>query len=343
MSGAANDATYSVQRFRGGFALVWRGPRDEADPTIVRHRRRLDAQDRQSAEAEARTIWEGADNSPWTVGRIMTAYLATIAHKPSHGRRKDAWKAMKTFWENVDPAMIDEPMAKKYRSTRQVGDATARYELMQLSTALNWAVEARKIDTRRAVWLPSTPERKTRHLTRAEFKRFFAAVKADHARVYVQIGLYTVARPTAILELTWDRVDFMRRRIDFTPPGHVRTAKRRTVVSIGDILLAALQDAYKVRTCTHVIERGGAPVKCIKKAFQAASERSGVHATPYTLRHTGAVWAAEGGVSMPELAQMMGHDDDRTTQKHYAVFSPEHLKGVVDAIEGTEIQKRGSM
>ena len=37
-------------------------------------------------------------------------------------------------------------------------------------------------------------------------------------------------------------------------------------------------------------------------AFQTASARSGVHVTPYTLRHTGAVWAAEGGASMDELA-----------------------------------------
>jgi integrase len=50
-------------------------------------------------------------------------------------------------------------------------------------------------------------------------------------------------------------------------------------------------------------------VKSIKKAFQAASERSGIHVTPYTLRHTGAVWAAEAGVSMDELAQFLGHDD----------------------------------
>jgi len=42
-----------------------------------------------------------------------------------------------------------------------------------------------------------------------------------------------------------------------------------------------------------------------------------------------------GGYIGAELAQMMGHDDDRTTQKHYARFSPEHLRSVVNAIEGT--------
>lgn len=338
MSEPANDDAYSVQKFRGGFALVWRELNDDGEQK--RRRRQLAAKDRQSAEAEARTIWEGADDSPWTVGRIMTSYLATITEKPSHVRRQDAWKAMKGFWENVDPKLVDEQMCRKYRETRSVGEATARYELMQLSTALNWAVDNKKITTRGKTWLPVAPEHKTRHLTRNEFDRFFAAVKAQHARTYVMLGLYTVARPTAILQLTWDRVDFMRRLIDLTPPGHVRTAKRRTVVTIGDILLAELQRAYALRTSTYVVEHGGEQVKSIKKAFQAASERSGVHATPYTLRHTGAVWAAEGGVPMTQLAQMMGHDDDRTTQKHYARFSPDYLRGVVSAIEG---KARGSI
>jgi hypothetical protein len=41
-------------------------------------------------------------------------------------------------------------------------------------------------------------------------------------------------------------------------------------------------------------------------------------ASACTLRYTGAVWAAEAGVSMAELAQFMGHDDDRKTQKYCA-------------------------
>ena len=325
MSADAGGQPYSVQRLRGGFAIVYQHGG-------TRVRRQLTAKDRQSAEAEARQLWERSDDSPWTVGRIMTGYLASISHKPSHGRREDAWKAMKPFWANVDPMLIDEPMARNYRSSRRVGDATARYELMQLSTALGWAAGKTVIPSRPRIWLPQTPERVTRHLTGKEFAKFFAAVIADHARLYVEIGLHTMARPSAILELTWDRVDFMRRQIDFTPPGHLRTAKRRTIVPISDALLPALQRGYLARTCEAVIERGGQAVKCIKKAFQAASERSGVHATPYTLRHTGAVWAAEGDINMDELAQYMGHDDARTTSKHYARFSPGYLVKVADVI-----------
>jgi integrase len=325
------EPDYAVQRFRGAFALVWWEAGENGERR--RRRRQLDAQDRPSAEAEARQVWENGDDSPWTVGRVMTGYLATITEKPSYGRRKDAWKAMKTFWENVDPFLIDEPMAKAYMKLRKVGPSTVRYELMQLSTALGWATSnGPKFEKRVKVWLPQAAEAKRRHLNHKEFDTFFGAVRAEHARLYVMIGLYTMARPTAILQLTWDRVDFMRRQIDFTPPGHVRTSKRRTVVPIADDLLVWLQRAYNGRTCESVIERGGAPIACIKKAFQAATERSGVYATPYTLRHTGAVWAAEAGVSMPKLAQFMGHDDDRTTQKHYARFSPEFLTDVANTI-----------
>ena len=86
-----------------------------------------------------------------------------------------------------------------------------------------------------------------------------------------------------------------------------------------------------------MIERGAKPVASVKKAFQAASERSGIHVTPYTLRHTGAVWAAEAGVSMAELAQFMGHDDSKTTEKHYARFSPTHLRSISANLQLEEI------
>jgi integrase len=50
--------------------------------------------------------------------------------------------------------------------------------------------------------------------------------------------------------------------------------------------------------------------------------------------------AAEAGISMAELAQFMGHDDDRTTQKHYAHFSPEYLRRVGEKVAEGRRKKR---
>jgi integrase len=332
---------YTVQRFRGGFALV------HTPEGGTRQRRQLESTDRPSAEAEAREVWDGADESPLTVGRLVKAHLS--AKKADGmitiGRREDAWKAMKPFWENVDPLRIDAQMCKDYRKTRAVEGTTVRLELSLLSSALGRAVndKANPLTAKPEMWLPPAAERKTRHLTPSQFKKLLAGAIAPHARLYMLLGVFTIARPQALFDLCWTQVDFIRGTIDLNPPGRRQTAKRRPVVPMNGMLRKALAKAFTARTCTSVIERGGQPIASIKKAFKAAGERSGVHATPYTLRHTGAVWAAEQGTAMSELAQMMGHDDDRTTQKHYARYSPEHLRGVAQAVEdafnsGAEVQ-----
>lgn len=320
---------YTVQRFGRGYALVI--PRGGGK----RHRIRLAAKDRSSAEAEARQVFGELRQEPWTVGRIVEEYIDARerAEIASTQRQRDAWKAMRGFWENVDPKMIDEDMARKYAEGRKVGPATIRYELSMLSVALRRAANANAIEKAPALWRPAAPERQVRHLTHKQFEKWFKEVKAPHARLYVLLGLYSMARPSAILELTWSRVDFKRGQIDLNPAGRRQTKKRRPVVPLGQEAMEALETAYRGRQSDFVVERGAKQIGNIKKAFQAASKRAGLHVTPYTLRHTGAVWAAEAGVSMAELAQFMGHDDDSTTQKHYARFSPDYLKGVAGKVQ----------
>jgi integrase len=313
---------FTVQRFRGGYAIVWR---EEGK----RRRWSLAATDRSSAEAEARDWWSRETDTARTVGGIVTEYIAA---REAHGiastaRQRDAWKAMKSFWENVEPDRIDDAMCRKYAEARKVGPATLRYELSMLSVALRHANKPRRI------WRPSAPERQIRHLTHDQFERWFGEVKAPHARLYALLGLYTMARPTAILELTWDRVDFERGQVDLNPRGRRQTKKRRPVVPLNDEALDELKKAHAARQSEYVIERGAKPISNIKKAFQAASARSGIKVTPYTLRHTGAVWAAEAGASMDELAQFMGHDDSATTSTHYARYSPGHLRGVATKVQ----------
>ena len=265
----------------------------------------------------------------------MTGYIASLEadSKPSTQRRKDAWKAMRLFWEKTDPVLVDQQMCRDYAAQRRAGGSTVRYELLMISTAIGWARREKFTEAKPDMWLPPVGERKVRHLSHAQFEKFFAEVKAPHAQLYVLLGLYTMARPTAILELTWDRVNFEKRLIDLNPEGRKQTAKRRPTVKMNDELYEAMLTAYASRQIAHVIERGGKKVASVKKAFQAASERCGFHVTPYMLRHTGAVWAAENGISMAELAQFMGHDDDSTTQRHYARFSPDYLVGVANAVQ----------
>ena len=136
-----------------------------------------------------------------------------------------------------------------------------------------------------------------------------------------------------MLGLTWDRVDLTKRRIDLRDPNRPVTRKGRARVPINDTLLAALEDAKRGATTPHVIEWGGEPVMSVKKGIAAAARRAGVECSPHVLRHTAAVWMAEGGVPMEQIAQYLGHDDVRTTYRVYARFSPGFLRDAARTLD----------
>lgn len=319
---------FAVQRFRDGWAIVYK------DDSGTRRRKRLDAADRQSAEAEARERWSLGFTGEWTVGRIVSVYLDARekAQIASTARRRCAWKAMKPFWSNVDPELIDETMCREYADQRNRAPATTRYELAMLAAALNYAAgDGKHIDKAPKIWRPAEPEHVERALTKEQFRRFFAEVKAPHARLFVILALSTCSRPGAILELEWIQMDFEKGTIKLNPVGRVQTRKKRPTVPMADYAVETLKEAYAARQSQFVVERGGKKLTSIRKAFAAASKRSGVHATPFTLRHTGAVWRAEDGISMSELAQLMGHSNEMTTYRYYARYSPTHMRKAANA------------
>lgn len=54
---------------------------------------------------------------------------------------------------------------------------------------------------------------------------------------------------------------------------------------------------------------------------------------PHDLRHSAAVWMAEAGISMDEIAQLLGHSDPGVTFKVYARFPPNYLRKAASALE----------
>jgi integrase len=83
----------------------------------------------------------------------------------------------------------------------------------------------------------------------------------------------------------------------------------------------------------YVIEFEGEKIKSIKGALKRAAGRAKVEASPYVLRHTAAVWMAEDGVPIEEIAQVMGHNKPEITYKVYARFSPKHQAKAVASLQ----------
>lgn len=143
----------------------------------------------------------------------------------------------------------------------------------------------------------------------------------------------TAGRRNALLDLTWDRVDFERGTIDLYDPSQARTAKGRAAVPMNGMLRAALLEAKEGALTPYVIEWAGKRVGSIKRAFVATAKAAGLpQATPHVLRHSSAVFLAEAGHSMAEIAQFLGHKDDRITQRVYAKYSPQHLRKLAASV-----------
>lgn len=232
----------------------------------------------------------------------------------------------------VDDITADS--VRRYVAGRGVKPTTAARELTVLRAALHHAVAENIIDRAPTVTVPPPGPARDRWLTREEAGRLLDACHEDHLRLFIMLGLHTGARRGAILDLTWFQVDLERDRIDYNAPGRPQTQKRRPVVPINGPLHDALSAARKVAVAANVVEYRGKKVAGIRRSFAVACRRAGLEdVIPHTLRHTAATWMAQAGVSIVEIAQILGQSIQRTTER-YIKHHPDYLRAGVDALAG---------
>lgn len=262
------------------------------------------------------------------VASIVRAY---IADRAAAGVRRVATMRsslphLEAAFGPLRPDQITADRVRAYAKARGQGRSTAtvRSDLETLRAALKSAKA-----TGWEIPMPAPPDPRDRYLTRAEFTRLLRASKPyPHLRLFIVLALTTGARAEAILQLTWDRVDFGRGLIAFRGQGAVEAAnKRRGVKPMTRRARAHLTKARSMSTCSHVIEWGGRPVKSIKKAFASAVRAAGLpgKVSAHTLKHTAGAWLAEAGVPMSEIAQMLDHTSTAMTERVYARYSPGYL------------------
>ena len=151
------------------------------------------------------------------------------------------------------------------------------------------------------------------------------------------LALCSGARHSAILQLTWDRVDFVEGTIDLrlAPPREPLKKLRqkgRALVPMNATLRAALATEASQKACNHVIHWYGRKVLSVRKGFDAACERAGLKdVTAHTLRHTFATWMSELGEPSKVVAAILGHSNEKITD---AVYTHTRVKaGTREAVE----------
>lgn len=229
-------------------------------------------------------------------------------------------------------------VAKRRKAGKK--DGTIWTELNHLQIALSWA-RKQKLAPEVYIERPPKPAPRDRRLTRPEGEKLLASADIPHVALAIALMLGTGARAGAILGLTWDRVDFERRQIQYADPDDTARRKGRATVPMTESLRQRLQAARPDAVTPFVVEYAGRRVKSIKRGFARTVERAGLtDVSPHVLRHTAASWLAEAGVPMTEIAAVLGHSDSRMTERVYAKFSPTRLRSAISHLEMSDVPSR---
>jgi integrase len=327
---------FRLGRHREKYCVVW------YDASGDRKRHSLGTDDRALADtrlAEFRRIKRvQLKGGSTTVSAIYEAYatdreLAGIAAAP---RIRDAWKRLSGTFGNLLPCHVTPELCGSYQRARRaakVSNGTIHIELGYLRTALKFARKRGWILHTPFVAMPTKPPPREGHLSRDDARKLIAAASLPHVRLFLILALTTAGRAGAILDLTWDRINFIKRTIDLRNPTRDETNKGRAFVAMNDRAFNALMEAQKGAVSGHVVEWGGGKVASVKKGVAGAASRSGIKCSPHVLRHTAAVWMAEAGVPMEEIASYLGHTDTKITFRVYARYSPTYLRKAASALE----------
>lgn len=275
----------------------------------------------------------------------------------------NSWKNLEPHFGSLVVPEVSQDAIDTYiqkRATGRIGRraqaATCRRELSALVACLNFCAKPKqKLIPPSAIQpfdLPEPNEPRDRWLSHDEIQRLLNAANAlrrgktlSRGERFLWIALETAARRQAVLDLTWDRVDFETRVIHFEVPGRKKTKKRRVSVPISNALLPVLQRAHDEKINNLVMSNKGSiwatvQIIALKAGFgapqpkrKAGDKPKATGVSPHVLRHTAATHMARKGVPLWVIAKVLGNTL-AMVEKVYAKHSPDDLRDAVDLISG---------
>lgn len=337
---------YNVrQQDNGVFYITWsegrRSKRHSTGKTVLAEAQNYFARWLLSAQETAADAAIG-----FKIHELWALYRAKHVEKEnaSHDTADWSWKNLAVqFGELALPEVTDDKVQEyvKLREAGKIGQpavsGTIRRELVMLRACLNWCAKPTRKIIRPADLpafdVPPDSAPRDRWLRLEEVQRLLDAAaimrrgdRLSRGERFMWLALETAARKGAILDLTWDRVDFETGVIHYDVPGRRKTKKRRASVPISKSLRPVLERAHTERANDLVL---GNQASVNNALLRMAAHAKVDDVTPHVLRHTAATQMARRGVPLWKVAGILGNSISMV-ERVYAKHAPD---GLADAVE----------
>ena len=244
-----------------------------------------------------------------------------LAQSPKSGspqaNAKYGWLGRKKLHQNVTPK-------------------TVNYELQCLHTFFHWAVRQNYLFTNPATSVERfRVSKKTlpRFMTSQELRKFFEACDVEQRRIFSTM-LLTGMRKGELEHLTWDDIHFELGIIFIQAKEGWDPKTDERIIPISPVLHEILREQLGQRRSDKWVfsnRYGNRHSHLLDKLKMICRRAAMRQATLHSLRHSFGAHLRMAGVSLADIADLMGHKDLATTQI-YAKVEQQHLRAVVNKL-----------
>lgn len=308
--------------------------------------------ERRAEEAQKRKAKEAADCIAEAAKMTITDYWREVYWPAQNHKASGSRVAENALWRkwiepeigNISLMALTASDIERIKGTMlkaQKAPGSVKYALAVISQIWNSAQRNNLVSgvcPTKHVSLPKKDNRRQRYLTRDESGKLLAALatRSPISHDMSILGLDCGLRFGEIAALCWEDCDFERGQILIRDP----KARANRFAFMTNRVKELLERRGKKASGLIFLDAKGNRLDRVSKTFRRIADEmfnqgvddSRLRVCFHTLRHTFASWLVEGGVSLYEVKELMGHADFAMTQR-YSHLSPEGLRAAVKILE----------
>lgn len=245
----------------------------------------------------------------------------------ARARKRDRW-LLKWLEPRLSMASVSDVDSEALEQLREHGLAEgwshSSIDRMMgtVSAVLKYSVATGILDKAPMVPMYRPAQQEPKALSPEEFNRLCSELPM-HLALAARFAVATLLRMRAMLRIEWSRVDLKSKRA-WIPGAHQKAGRTHGLPLSSEAvrILRAMRMLSGPRS-RYVFTWMGKPIDdCNTKAFQDAVKRAGLDPFRWhDLRHTGASWAVQNGVTLQEL-MVLGDWRDYRSVLRYAHLAP---------------------